>query len=206
MRGELITGQQLYHSPQSALTNYLTWSVKPSFSCEISSSLWFWQIPNYLEPCAAAGKFCFVAKPREKGSKQGRWYPSNWDQTSQTSKISTKSCTWKLRWLFLLTELAFPSLWQIPWSPFPLQEWICPWKGLPWGMLLDFVGISTGKEHVAENWGKTAQMALGGFALHVEELLNWQHYVTGETSCFCNYGDVCVCQETSNAAGLNWSN
>lgn len=46
-------------------------------------------------------------------------------------------------------------------------------------------------------------MPLLGFALHVEELLNWRNYVTGETSCFCNYGDVCVCQETSNAAGLN---
>lgn len=70
-------------------------------------------------------------------------------------------------------------------------------------MGLDFVGISTGKQHVAENESKLPKTALVGFALHVEELLNWRNYVTGETSCFYNYGDVCVCQEASNAAGLN---
>lgn len=75
---------------------------------------------------------------------------------------------------------------------------MCLWEGLPGGMLLDFVGISTGgKQHFAENESKQPQKALVGFALHVEELFNWQNYVTGETSCFCNYGGVCVCQETS---------
>lgn len=162
--------------------------------------------PKLFGALCCCRKALLCSNPREKGSKQGWWYPSSWDQTFQTSKIYTKSCPWKLRWVFLLTELVFPSLWQIPSSPFAQPERICPWKGLPWGMVLDFVGISTGKQQRCWKWVKTTQMALVGFALHAEELLNWWNYVTGETSCFCNYGDVCVCQETSYAAGLNWSN
>lgn len=91
MRGELITGQQLYHSPQSVLTNYLTWSVKPSFSCEISNSLWFWQIPNYLEPCAAAGNLCFVAIPGRKAQSKGGGIPQTGIKPSKPQRFIPKA-------------------------------------------------------------------------------------------------------------------
>lgn len=154
MRGELITGQQLYHSPQSALTNY--------FNMISKTQLFLWDIqlslvlanPKLFGALCCCRKALLCSNPREKGSKQGWWYPSSCHQTFQTSKIYTKSCPWKLRWVFLLTELVFPSLWQIPSSPFAQQERICPWKGLPWGVMLDFVDISTGKQHVAENGSK----------------------------------------------------
>lgn len=141
--------------------------------------LWHIQLSLVLANPKLFGALCccrkslLCSKPREKGSKQGWWYPSDWDQTFQTSKISTKSCTWKLRWVFLRTELVLPWLWQIPWSPLSQQEWICPWRARPWGMVLDFVGISTGKQHMAEKEPKLPKCLCLGL------LYMWKNYLIG---------------------------
>lgn len=199
VRGELITGQQLYHSPQSALTNYLTWSVKPSFSCEISNSLWFWQIPNYSKPCAAAGKLCFVAIPGRKAQSKGGGIPQTGIKPSKTSKIFLpKAALESLGGFFLLTGLVFPFALANSFESFHPAGMDVPLERTARRNAAGFCRHQHwGKQHFAENESKQPQKALVGFALHVEELFNWQNYVTGETSCFCNYGGVCVCQETS---------
>lgn len=44
---------------KSPSQTYLTRSAKTRFSCEMSNSLWLWQIQSYLENGAAGGKCCF---------------------------------------------------------------------------------------------------------------------------------------------------